>query len=303
MRKTIIPDINGQADKLDALLARLGWVATPAGWRMPEPGESLVFLGDFIDRGPENARVLARVRSLVDGGHARALMGNHELNAIHYHTEVAGRPLRPRSAKNTRQHARFLEEFPLGAAATQDAIGWFRTLPLYLEDADFRAVHACWESDTIDRLEAAASGGVLSAAQLNAAADPAQPLFDPVDVTLKGREVPVPDGHRIALRDGTTRDRVRIRWWMPAPARWDAFAVSVPDPSDLPAGAVPEDLVAASYPTTGKPVFFGHYWMRGQPVIETPNALCLDYSAGLGGPLVAYRHEGGKLSADRLVVV
>jgi len=41
-------------------------------------------------------------------------------------------------------------------------------------------------------------------------------------------------------------------------------------------------------------VFFGHYWLTGMPEIEAPNALCLDYSAGIGdNPLVAYAWEPG----------
>jgi len=36
-------------------------------------------LGDFIDRGPENARALAIVRNMIDAGVAQAVLGNHEL--------------------------------------------------------------------------------------------------------------------------------------------------------------------------------------------------------------------------------
>ena len=81
-----IPDIHGQSVKLCALLERLGWRRTPAGWVNDAPTREIVFLGDFIDRGPDNAGVIAAVRSLIDSGKARAVMGNHELNAIHYHS-------------------------------------------------------------------------------------------------------------------------------------------------------------------------------------------------------------------------
>ena len=43
-----------------------------------------------------------------------------------------------------------------------------------------------------------------------------------------------------------------------------------------------------------KPIFFGHYWMTGTPQLQSDNAVCVDYSAGKGGPLVAYRWEEGK---------
>ena len=84
---TIIPDIHGQFAKLDALLTKLGWRKERLLWRRPANDQHLVFLGDFIDRGPENRRVLETVRDLVDSGFASAIMGNHELNAIHFHTK------------------------------------------------------------------------------------------------------------------------------------------------------------------------------------------------------------------------
>ena len=61
-------------------------------------------------------------------------------------------------------------------------------------------------------------------------------------------------------------------------------------------------LKKAAYPASAKPVFFGHYWLTGEPVLQSPNALCLDYSAGKDGPLVAYRWEDGEeaLSLERV---
>jgi hypothetical protein len=46
------------------------------------------------------------------------------------------------------------------------------------------------------------------------------------------------------------------------------------------------------YPETAKPVFFGHYWLTGLPVLQASNALCLDYSAGRDGPLMSYGMNG-----------
>ena len=33
----------------------------------------------------------------------------------------------------------------------------------------------------------------------------------------------------------------------------------------------------------------GHYWRTGAPDVISPTVACVDYSAGKGGPLVAYR--------------
>jgi hypothetical protein len=53
-----------------------------------------------------------------------------------------------------------------------------------------------------------------------------------------------------------------------------------------------------------KPVFFGHYWMTGQPVLQSGSAACVDYSAAKEGPLVAYQWDGeSTLSAAHFVSV
>ncbi|MDU8912470.1 metallophosphoesterase, partial [Aestuariicoccus sp. MJ-SS9] len=139
----IIPDIHGQAEKLTSRLASLGYCERRGAWRHDDPRRQVVFLGDFIDRGPQNAAVIDVVRRMIDAGTAHAIMGNHELNAIHFHTDdpETGLPLRPHSSKNINQHASFLEEFPIGANATAEAIAWMKSLPLFLELEGFRFVH------------------------------------------------------------------------------------------------------------------------------------------------------------------
>ena len=232
------------------------------------------------------------VRSLVDAGKAQAVMGNHELNAIHFHTRGEdGQPLRAHSAKNLRQHAAFLAEFPEGAAQTRDAVAWMQSLPLFLEADGLRAVHACWDERMIASLRKQTRNGVLSEAQFHQAADKAHPLHALVETTTKGPEHPLPDGYSITDKDGTVRREVRLAWWKQAD-RWRDIAVSVPDPSDLPDAALPRAVQAQCYPADAPPVVFGHYWLTGTPVLQSQNALCLDYSAGKDGePLVAYRAD------------
>lgn len=302
----IIPDIHGQIAKLRTALDTLGWRRGPAGWVHPDPERSIVFLGDFIDRGPENRAVIHLVRDLIDSGKARAIMGNHELNAIHFHAAHpdTGQPLRPHSEKNLRQHGSFLAEFAVGGRETAEVLSWMRGLPLFLETDDFRAVHACWVDRTIDRLRAHTADGVLSEAQLIAAADPANALFHIAENIMKGPERPLPEGFSFRDKDGTRRDHVRVQWWNARARTWRDIAISVPDLNDLPDAALPGTLLAQAYPAHERPVFFGHYWLSGDPVLQAPNALCLDYSAGKDGPLVTYElHPGERiLSRDRLRV-
>ena len=46
--------------------------------------------------------------------------------------------------------------------------------------------------------------------------------------------------------------------------------------------------------TAEKPVFFGHYWLKGNPEIENKSAICLDYSVAKHGKLVAYQFDTKK---------
>jgi hypothetical protein len=112
----IIGDIHGQADKLEALLRTLGYRETSGAWR--HPTRTAIFVGDFIDRGPAQLRSVNIARGMVDAGAALAVMGNHELNAIAWHTPDPNQPgeyLRPRNSpkwgeSNRRQHAAFLAD-------------------------------------------------------------------------------------------------------------------------------------------------------------------------------------------------
>lgn len=74
-RLIVFGDIHGQDDMLDDLLARIGALEPPT----PGLRDRYVFLGDYIDRGPNSARVIDRLCDLRDGSeNAVFLMGNHE---------------------------------------------------------------------------------------------------------------------------------------------------------------------------------------------------------------------------------
>jgi hypothetical protein len=52
------------------------------------------------------------------------------------------------------------------------------------------------------------------------------------------------------------------------------------------------------------PVFFGHYWLQGEPVISSDYAACLDISVAKKGFITAYRWSGESvLSSNNLVYV
>ena len=149
----IIGDIHGCHLSLVTLLETLGFTQEDGVYRHPD--RQAVFLGDFIDRGPGQCEVLAIVRKMIGSGSALSVMGNHEFNAIAYATPDENNSgfLRPHTDKNNKQHRAFLEAYADDPASYQDAIAWFKTLPLWLDLGDIKVIHACWDNEAIERIK------------------------------------------------------------------------------------------------------------------------------------------------------
>ena len=96
------------------------------------------------------------------------------------------------------------------------------------------------------------------------------------------QEIALPDGCAFFDKDGHERRNVRIRWWDEEGSSYQDMAL-MPEKlrSTLPDRAVPT-VNRPVYDQT-KPVFFGHYWMQGNPTLQSPRMACVDYSAGKGG--------------------
>jgi hypothetical protein len=314
----IIGDIHGHADKLEALLLKLGYRRRQGAWRHTD--RTAIFVGDFIDRGRLGVETVRIVRAMVDAGAAQAIMGNHELNAIAWHTPDARLPgeyLRPHhgerwGAKNRKQHAAFLAEVEHDSGLHKELIDWFLTLPLWLDLPELRVVHACWHEPFITWLSGRLHNGHFLTRELmvDATDEPAETekdnpnpsVFKAIEVLTKGIEIPLPKPHTFVDKDGITRNRVRTRWWEAEATTYRQIALL----SDEERAALPDIEVPAHarLPTTtsAKPIFFGHYWMTGSPRPLSSTAICVDYSAGKGGPLVAYCWDAGEpLTPHRFV--
>jgi len=295
----LIGDIHGHADALRGLLRGLGYRERLGGYR--HPTRQAIFLGDFIDRGPGQREVLELVRAMVENGAAQAVMGNHEFNALAFHTPDPAEPgqyLRPHLDKNLHQHRAFLDEYETRPAALADVLGWFYSLPLWLDLGELRVVHACWHPQFMRALAPELDAGTrLTPKLLEAASRQDTAQFDAVETLLKGLEADLPAGVSFVDKGGVQRYRTRLRWWLPAEGEsWRSMAL-LPDAtaSLLPEEALPASI-SSGYPTTAPPVFVGHYWLHGTPAPQADNVACLDYSvAHPAGKLAAYRWDGETL--------
>ena len=132
MRTYAVGDIHGSLGKLQALVAQCEEDA--AGRPL-----TFVFLGDYIDRGPDSRGVIACLIELQARLPVTALMGNHEalaleaidssMNAGHWQLEGGDKTLRS-----------------YGVARAQDLpgqhIAWLRSLRLTYDDGRRLYVHA-----------------------------------------------------------------------------------------------------------------------------------------------------------------
>ncbi|MGA7965733.1 MAG: metallophosphoesterase [Gammaproteobacteria bacterium] len=296
----IIGDIHGQADALQALLKKLGYYDWGGVWRYPGGARQAIFVGDYIDRNANARQVLDIVRRMTESGEALAVMGNHEFDAVAYHTpdpEHPGEYLRPHSEKEREQHHVFLEEVENSKTEHDAAIAWFRSLPMWLDLGELRVVHASWVARYREVIEREAAPDVhLSDALLVKANRKGSEECEAVECLLKGLNVRMPKG--VVCRDnyGRFRTRARARWWLNETPKLlsDAIVASpamMRQIADVPwSGTWPAD---AGYAEDAPPVFIGHYWQDGEPEPLADNVACVDYSAAKAGKqLVAYRWDG-----------
>ena len=287
----LIGDLHGHATPLRALLSRWGYLPDMRGVHRHPAGRKVLFLGDYVDRGPEIPAVLRLVRGMVEAGQAVALMGNHEFNAVALEHRVDSRPLRPDSKRY--QHADSLRQLAAAGEDHAEWLAWFRTLPLWHEQTGFRAVHACWDAAAIALLQGTLKEGWLRPDDWDRLAEPEAPLARAVELLLKGPEATLPGGRRLRDADGRERGEERVRWWaQPPPRSWrEARVGHWADWAGEEAFPV-EQMPGGFYPPGEKPVFFGHYALRGTPCWLAPNACCLDYGVMRRAALAGYRLTG-----------
>ena len=301
MAYDIIGDIHGHIDTLVALLESMGYRDEGGVYRCS--GRQVVFVGDLIDRGPGQREVTALARAMVEDGSARAVMGNHEFNALAWDTEDPDNPgtwLRPHTEDKHRQHEAFLEAWaddPRGKAATLD---WFRTLPLFLElDDGSRVIHACWHEPSMAAIrDLLGPGDTLTPKLLLAASRRGSAPFEAIEVLLKGPEVSLPEGMVIYDKQGTPRPQGRLAWWRDAPQTYGEAIFPHPRRASPELLAMPlSQPLPTTYPTDAPRVFFGHYWIpaQGAPEPLRENVYCLDYSVARGGWLCAARLDNGEV--------
>ena len=286
----IIGDIHGHYNDLVNLLRALGYNNDSGYFKHRD--RKVIFVGDFIDRGINQKKLLNEVMKMVKHGYAIASQGNHELNAIFFSEKNdKGYYLRDHSKENIFQHKAFLDDLTFGSSDYDLVINWFKDLPVFLELDGFRVVHAAWIDESINFLKNNLIDGKLNQDFIRKCWDSQSDEFKHIERALKGLEVVLPDGltwHD--KKNNKIRNTMRVNWFRNVKSKtYKNCAMSFPNPEILPDKEIDFEFDIYSEQI---PVFFGHYWLQGKPQIQTDYTACLDYSVAKNGKLVCYRWNG-----------
>lgn len=123
-----IGDIHGCARSLDDLLQRL----------KPTSEDHLVFIGDYIDRGPDSRGVIDRLIALSDSVPCTFLRGNHEVFFLEYLDKGFSPNWRANGGEQTLESYRSNGEISI----PDEHVRFIRATELTFETPDFLFVHA-----------------------------------------------------------------------------------------------------------------------------------------------------------------
>ena len=296
MEIDFIGDIHGHAVELEALLIDLGYNKQNGVFSHPEK-RKVVFVGDFIDRGLQIRETLQIVKGMCDNKTADAIMGNHEYNAILFHTknEKSGGYYRNHGEKEIHQHHKTLEEFKDNPNEWNEYLEWFKTLPLFIETENYRVVHAYWNKEHIEFIKN--NPIQWNRDWLDKVTIEGSQEYNVVEDLLKGKEHKLTDGHHFYDADNVRRQHCRIKWWQLIDKNMthDDYLFDCPDNlKHIELEHKPEEI------PNDKPIFFGHYWLKEEnPTVSNSNAICLDYSVAKNGHLVAYSLDTKELKIQK----
>lgn len=291
-RYFFIGDIHGQHRKLSKLIKKFESHENDYETRY-------VFVGDLIDNklgdNLSHLKTLSQVKWLVDAGQAICLMGNHEFNAVGWsirHPQT-GKPLRAHLPNNLKQHRAFLSEVVEDSALHREWVDWFKTLPLFVDFCDIRAIHACWDDEVIERLKPYLNtDNSLKAEHWHHAFDKSHELYDLLEILLKGPEVKLPEEQSFVDKTGCKRRHIRVRWWLDNAHTYRELA-QVPLEAEKQVPNLPLEE-GYQFKLTKVPVVVGHYTLSGYPAVLSNKVVCVDYNAAKGEhPLVAYQWISG----------
>jgi hypothetical protein len=258
-RFDIIGDIHGMVQSFREAIGALGYAQRNGTWFHPQ-GRTLVSVGDLIDRGPDSFGCLEIMQKFIEDGCGLMVLGNHEVNALHYTTvhNLTKKWLREHSREHASQFEKTQLQIDADPGRWEEFKAFLKTQPtrLELDAGNLRVVHASWGYNFLDASDLPVQIGSQEILERTADEDNRDLFWRAVECCIKGPEQEA--GEPFLDKDSIQRNTIRIAWW-------------------------------ETYPPKAPFVAFGHYWFpwNGFASTEHPvfvgsgrNAVCLDYSLG-----------------------
>lgn len=296
----IIGDVHGEARLLKKLLLKLGYKKSENGYFHPE--RKAIFVGDFINRGSEIRKTIRIIRTMVEGGNAHAILGNHEINAILFHLkDKGGKPLVKEPRKNYLSLFKTINEFLAYPDELKSNLKWMRQLPLFLDFGDLRAVHACWSGTAVKIVNSAyqedrSRKSIFREYYKN----PKSELSKSISVLTKGIDFKMPGDIKVINNKGIAPRSFRLRWWE-NPEGITFKQMSFESKFELPNYTLPKEILPETffYSENEPIVFFGHFCRAHGPHIINNNLCCVDSCVSGTKILTAYSWNGEKVLTNQ----
>ncbi len=303
----IIGDIHGEYDALLNLLHHLGY---DDNGLHPE-GRTVVFVGDFVDRGHNSTAVLKLAQRWLAAEHAVAILGNHEINLLRNDVkEGSGWFFEEQHNEDT---AKFGDYHRPDDSERQRIVEFLSSLPIGLERQDLRIVHAVWNKVIVDQIRPFPAGSVKDEYDKSEEITQSKAIESGLYQRMQAEKKAL----QHSLKDATHRPR-----FLPAHAEYEQRK-QMDNPLKVLTSGVEQQI---DYPATkpfyagGKwrfvervawwdvynddvPVVVGHYWRREDEIAEVGamgknntdlfdaihpyswhgrrgNVFCVDFSAG-----------------------
>lgn len=284
-----IGDIHGNFNKLEILFKQLGYqYIEKDNYFVPPKNVKPVVLGDFINVGTQNLKVLDCLYKMHKRGFCYIVSGNHEYFLCVFFKKYG----------NQKKFIDYLKlnYYPLYSELDIDKlkyfIEWLMELPLYYDFGKAKAVHAMWCNNNVQKYfnENNQVYKVIESIEKN------YNLKEQVNLLLMG--------FYVVIEENGEEKLYRLRWWeldrksKASELFWKAYKY-IPEEYD-------ERIDVENFKNylTDDIVFFGHYNLNEIPYLTSNTKCCLDFGAAKGGYLACYRWKGeSSLISKNLIVV
>lgn len=281
MNIDFIGDIHGNYTKLEKLLSLLDykWVESKKIYEHTQDRKICV-LGDFINVGMENEKVLDLLYSMYLNKQVYLIVGNHEyfLSLLYYKTANNKNLFWHYIQKN---YFTLYQEFVHKKEKFYFYLDWISTLPLFLEFNGAKVVHAFIDDEIIEKVQE-----VNNVEKIMVKSRSEIYLRDYVNKMLIGII------HKYKAETNERTIFFRYRWW-DYDKNLPLQNMFIHKSEKLPLHEVQNiNKEMLNFKIGNYIIFFSHYNLQGYPFLTHSTRCCLDFGGAKGGFLSAYRWNG-----------